>query len=42
MLRELLAGWEILQLHEHDEHISEGAHHHGMSALIDVVARKPG
>lgn len=42
MLRELLAGWEILQLCEHDEHISEGAHHHGMSALIDVVARKPG
>ncbi|ARU30571.1 SAM-dependent methyltransferase [Sulfuriferula sp. AH1] len=42
MLRELLAGWEIVQLHEHDEHISEGAHHHGMSALIDVVARKPG
>ena len=42
MLRELLAGWEILHLHEHDEHISEGAHHHGMSALIDVVARKPG
>lgn len=42
MLREMLAGWEILQLHEHDEHISEGAHHHGMSALIDVVARKPG
>lgn len=42
MLRELLAGWEILHLHVHDEHISEGAHHHGMSALIDVVARKPG
>lgn len=42
LLRELLAGWEIMHMYEHDEHISEGAHHHGMSALIDVVARKPG
>ncbi|MDR3391041.1 MAG: class I SAM-dependent methyltransferase [Sulfuriferula sp.] len=42
MLQELLAGWEILHLREHDEHISEGEHHSGMSALIDLVARKPG
>ena len=42
MLRERFNGWEILHLSEHDEHISEGAHHHGMSALIDLVARKPG
>lgn len=42
MLRERFSTWEILHLSEHDEHISEGAHHHGMSALIDLVARKPG
>lgn len=41
ILLELLAGWEMLHLQAHDAHISEGAHHHGMSALIDVVARKP-
>ena len=41
ILMELLAGLEIVLLQEHDEHTSEGAHHHGMSALIDVVARKP-
>lgn len=41
ILNDLLAGWDIMQLQEHDEHISEGAHHYGMSALIDVVARKP-
>jgi len=31
---------EILQLSEHDEHVSEGTGHSGMSALIDLVARK--
>ncbi len=41
MLRSLLSGWDIVQLREHDQHISEGSHHHGMSALIDVIARKP-
>ena len=30
---------EILQLYEHDDFISEGAGHHGMSALIDLAAR---
>ena len=42
ILKQLLTGWDIVQLQEHDEHISEGGHHHGMSALIDVVAHKPG
>lgn len=41
MLRDLLAGMELLQLQEHDSHISEGAGHRGLSALIDAVARKP-
>lgn len=42
LLEAQFGNWEILHLREHDEHISEGAHHHGMSALIDMVARKPG
>jgi len=39
MLRDLLSGWEMLHLREHDDFISEGSAHHGMSALIDLVAR---
>ena len=42
LLRERFGAWDILHFSEHDEHISEGTHHHGMSALIDLVARKPG
>ena len=41
MLREAFADWEILLLHEHEEHIEEGSAHAGRSALIDLVARKP-
>ncbi|BBI98924.1 SAM-dependent methyltransferase [Ferrigenium kumadai] len=41
MLREAFADMEILQLREHDDFISEGTGHLGMSALIDLVARKP-
>ncbi len=41
IVRNMLDGLDIIQLREHDSQISEGAHHHGMSALIDVVARKP-
>jgi cyclopropane fatty-acyl-phospholipid synthase-like methyltransferase len=32
---------DILQLREHDSEISEGPGHSGMSALVDLVARKP-
>ena len=42
LLREAFADMEIVELREHDDVISEGAGHSGMSALIDVVARKPG
>jgi hypothetical protein len=31
---------EILLLREHDGEINEGSGHKGMSALVDVVARK--
>lgn len=39
MLREAFGDMEILHLCEHDDVISEGYKHHGMSALIDMVAR---
>ena len=42
LLREAFIDMEILHLREHDAHISEGTAHSGMSALIDLVARKPG
>ena len=41
LLRAAFAGMEIVHLREHDDFISEGVGHHGMSALIDLVARKP-
>jgi cyclopropane fatty-acyl-phospholipid synthase-like methyltransferase len=41
LLEETFADWEILDLAEYDAEISEGKRHTGMSALIDVVARKP-
>ncbi len=41
LLREWFGDWEILHLSEHEDFISEGAHHHGMSALIDLVVVKP-
>jgi 2-polyprenyl-3-methyl-5-hydroxy-6-metoxy-1,4-benzoquinol methylase len=40
LLREWFGDWDILHLHEHESFISEGTHHHGMSALIDLVATK--
>jgi cyclopropane fatty-acyl-phospholipid synthase-like methyltransferase len=40
MLRDAFRDMEILNLSEHDDHVSEGAGHSGMSALIDMVARK--
>lgn len=39
-LREAFSDMEILHLAEHDSLIHEGAGHDGMSALIDMVARK--
>jgi len=40
MLRKAFSEMEILHLAEHDSEINEGAGHNGMSALIDMVARK--
>lgn len=41
LLRGWFGDWEILHLAEHESFVSEGTHHHGQSALIDLVARKP-
>ena len=40
LLREAFAALDILHLREHEEMIEEGDAHCGMSALIDLVARK--
>lgn len=40
LLRNAFDDMEILHLREHDDIISEGSGHSGMSALIDLVARK--
>lgn len=42
LLRAAFADMEILELDEYDAEIREGSRHHGMSALIDLVAKKPG
>ncbi len=41
LLRKWFGDWDIVHLHEHESVISEGRHHHGLSALIDLVAIKP-
>ncbi len=41
MLRAAFARMEILYLGEYDAEIHEGSRHRGMSALIDLVAKKP-
>jgi SAM-dependent methyltransferase len=40
LLREAFAGMDILYLHAYDAEIEEGTAHRGISALIDMVARK--
>ena len=41
LLSRWFGDWEITHLREHESFINEGSHHHGMSALVDLVARKP-
>ena len=41
LLRQSFAALEILHLRAHDDVIAEGSGHHGMSALVEMVARKP-
>ncbi len=42
LLREAFADFDIQLLRAYDENINEGSGHVGMSALIDLIARKPG
>jgi len=41
LLEEAFADFEILRLEEHDSEVREGPGHAGLSALIDLVARRP-
>jgi cyclopropane fatty-acyl-phospholipid synthase-like methyltransferase len=41
MLRQIFAGYDMVELREHDAAMSEGRRHSGMSALVDLIARKP-
>lgn len=41
LLRSAFAGWELLELREHENVMAEGRGHAGRAALIDLVARKP-
>jgi SAM-dependent methyltransferase len=41
MLREAFDGLEFLQLEAYEADLSEGSGHHGRSALIGLVARRP-
>lgn len=40
LLREAFGACEIIELRAHESEIDEGAQHNGISALIDLVARK--
>lgn len=42
MLREAFGDMEILHLEEFEDELDEGAGHRGTSALVGLVARKPG
>ena len=42
LLSTAFADFDIQHLEEHDTHVDEGSGHAGMSALIDMVARRPG
>lgn len=41
LLERSFGDWQILLLREYDQMLTEGAGHAGMSALVDLVARKP-
>jgi cyclopropane fatty-acyl-phospholipid synthase-like methyltransferase len=41
ILRTAFDGFDLLHLEEHDSMVDEGSGHSGMSALIDMIARRP-
>lgn len=42
MLAKRFGSWEFLRLEEYTAELDEGAGHSGTSALVDLIARKPG
>jgi hypothetical protein len=41
LLRQAFGGFEIETLDAYDADLHEGSGHHGRSALIDLIARRP-
>ena len=41
MLADAFPGFDILRLEDYDTEVDEGSGHSGLSALVDLVARKP-
>ncbi|MFT7595664.1 MAG: SAM-dependent methyltransferase, partial [Paracoccaceae bacterium] len=41
LLADAFAGFEVLRLEDYDTDVDEGRGHSGLSALVDLVARKP-
>jgi len=41
MIREAFRDWRVELLREYEAPLDEGPKHHGMAALVDLVARKP-
>ena len=42
LLRAEFDGWEILHLRDHDADVRSGPGHHGLAALVEMIARKRG
>jgi SAM-dependent methyltransferase len=40
LLRDCFSTFEMIELREYEEDLTEGMHHHGRSALVGMVARK--
>jgi len=41
LLRESFPGFEVLELSQYEAELDEGSRHRGLSAVIDLVARRP-
>ena len=41
LLQTAFSGWDIIRLSAYDDLVQEGIGHSGMSALVDLIARKP-
>ena len=42
MLADRFSDWDILRFAEYDAELQEGVGHAGRSALVDLIARRPG